>query len=444
METCAQCPLGGTAKREIDNLCEVEHVMTGTREAGQKQFAMAPSATGTIARLAYARAKKAGIALSPLLSQSGLTIAEIENRHLRLKVKGQITFLGLVADALRDNLLGFRLAHDFDLREIGLLYYVMTSSGMLEDALRRGERYSRIVNEAISVELDNGSSTTIRLKYVGVERHLDRHQVEFWLTTIIRICRQLTSRRLVPSHIRVMDRQTREQRQLEAFFGCKVEFGADVDEIVLPDSVGQLSISSADPYLNELLIECGEEALSRRKVSRGSLRPDLENAIALLLPHGKAHAREISRKLGMSERTLARRLSREGLTLTRVLGELKLELAKRHLQDKDLTISDIAWLFGYREASAFTHAFHRWFGKTPREMRSRENDAQRQHAGSAKSCTQPVLLGEMFLRSTAFEGLQDTTFAPRVNRGGSPACELVWRVRLDADDEIAQFRLPHT
>jgi hypothetical protein len=148
---------------------------------------------------------------------------------------------------------------------------------MLENALRRGERYSRIVNEGISVELDIGRSTTIRLKYLGVERHWDRHQAEFWLTTIIRICRQLTGRRLVPSHIRVLHRQTGEQRQLEAFFGCKVEFSADADEIVLPDSIGQVPISSADAYLNELLIDYCEEALSRRKASRGSLRPDLEN-----------------------------------------------------------------------------------------------------------------------------------------------------------------------
>jgi AraC-like DNA-binding protein len=369
----------------MNNLCEVEHAMTGRRELGHKPFAMVPSATGAIARRAYARAKKAGIALLPLLSRSGLTVAEIENRHIRLNVKGQIAFLGLVADALGDNLLGFHLAHDFDLREIGLLYYVMTSSGMLEDALRRGERYSRIVNEGISVELDIGRSTTIRLKYLGVERHLDRHQAEFWFTAIVRICRQLTGRRLVPSRMRMLHRQTGERRQLEAFFGCKVEFGADADEIVLPDSIGQVPISSADACLNELLIDYCEEALSRRKASRGSLRPDLENAIALLLPHGKAHAGEISRKLGMSERTLARRLSREGLTLTRVLGELKLELAKRHLQDGDLTISDIAWLLGYREASAFTHAFHRWFGKTPREMRSGEKFMHRKpHPGSAQ------------------------------------------------------------
>jgi len=87
----------------------------------------------------------------------------------------------------------------------------------------------------------------------------------------------------------------------------------------------------------------------------------------------------------MSERALARRLSREGLTLTRVLGDLKRELAKRYLQDEDLTISEIAWLLGYREASAFTHAFHRWFGKAPREARSREKFVgKKQRSGSAQ------------------------------------------------------------
>ena len=153
----------------------------------------------------------------------------------------------------------------------------------------------------------------------------------------------------------------------------------------MPDSIGQLPVSSADPYLNKLLIEYAEEALSRRKASRGSLRPDLENAIALLLPHGKAHADEISRKLGMSPRTLARRLAAEGLTFAGVLEELKLELAKRYLQEEDLPVSEIAWLLGYRESSAFTHAFYRWFGKAPREMRTKEKFiTKRQHSGRAQ------------------------------------------------------------
>ena len=164
----------------------------------------------------------------------------------------------------------------------------------------------------------------------------------------------------------------------------------------LTDSIGQVPISSADAHLNEFLIDHCEEALSRRKASRGSLRPDLENAIALLLPHGKARADEISRKLGMSQRTLARRLAAEGLTFAGVLDELKLQLAKRYLQDEGLPISEVAWLLGYREASAFTHAFHRWFGKTPREMRTREKlMPKKQQSGGAAICTQPKLLGKV-------------------------------------------------
>ena len=360
-------------------------MMTGRRGPGRKQFAAIPSATGGIARLAYARAKEAGIALPQLLADSGLTVAQIEDRHAPLKVKAQITFLGLVADALGDDLLGFHLAQSFDLREIGLLYYVMASSEVLEDALRRVERYSGIVNEGISLRVHIGKHVTIRFNYVGVERHSDRQQIEFWLTTVIRICRQLTTRRLIPSRIRIVHRQRGERPQLEAFFGCKVEFSASADEIVLPDSTGHLFISSADPYLNELLIDYCEEALSRRKASHSSLRPDLENAIALLLPHGKAHMDEISHKLGMSQRTLARRLAAEGLTFAGILDELKLELAKRYLQEKDLPISEIAWLLGYRESSAFTHAFHRWFGKTPREMRSKEKFmTKKKHSGRAQ------------------------------------------------------------
>src|ERR1700751_4952559 len=82
----------------------VEHVMPARRDANHKQFATVPSATGGIARLAYARAKTAGVPLQPLLSAAGLTVAQIEDRHTRLKVKTQIKFLGLVADALDDDL----------------------------------------------------------------------------------------------------------------------------------------------------------------------------------------------------------------------------------------------------------------------------------------------------------------------------------------------------
>jgi AraC-like DNA-binding protein len=92
-------------------------------------------------------------------------------------------------------------------------------------------------------------------------------------------------------------------------------------------------------------------------------------ALVPLLPHGKATAVETARRIGMSRRTLARKLSSEGLTISAILEEFKGNLAKHYLRDGDLPISQIAWLLGYREISAFTHAFRRSTGMTPSQLR---------------------------------------------------------------------------
>ena len=100
------------------------------------------------------------------------------------------------------------------------------------------------------------------------------------------------------------------------------------------------------------------------------LRTRVENAISSVLPHGRVLVEDIARSLGMSKRTLARRLSDEGLNFTEILQQLRCDLAVRYLDDRKLHVSKIAWLLGFHEVSAFTHACKRWTGKTPREMRT--------------------------------------------------------------------------
>jgi AraC-like DNA-binding protein len=95
-----------------------------------------------------------------------------------------------------------------------------------------------------------------------------------------------------------------------------------------------------------------------------------------LLPHGHANLDAVANRIGVSQRTLARRLAAEGQNYSAVLEDLKAELAKHYLADNDLTVSQIAWLLGYQEVSSFTHAFKRWSGKTPRQVRTRENSAR--------------------------------------------------------------------
>jgi AraC-like DNA-binding protein len=328
-----------------------------------------PSAGGGIARLACALAEKKGACASLLLQKSGLSPNQIEDANARLEVKGQIKFLELVAETIGDDLLGFHLSQNFDLRTVGLLYYVLASSDRLDQALRSGARYSSMVNEGIKLTLREGKESSLLFEYVGVPRRLDRHQIEFWIAAIIRACRQITNRHLAASRVTFVHRRSANP-ELNAFFGCEVAFDADADEAIFSPSCLDVTIVGADRYLNELLVRYCEEALAHRKPGRNAFGLKVENTIATLLPHGRARASEVARSLGLSQRTLARCLASEGLTFSDVLQHLRCDLAKRHLADKDLSVSKIAWLLGYQDISTFTHAFKRWTGQAPRAIRA--------------------------------------------------------------------------
>jgi AraC-like DNA-binding protein len=352
-----------------------------TQRTRRRRLGSLPSAAGAIARLALARARETGIDVAPLLRRAGLTRRQLDDRSVRISVQSQIQFVELVASALEDSFLGFHLAREFDLREAGLLYYVMASSQSLADALRRAERYSTIVNEGICLRVRDARDFAVTFHYIGVERSSDRHQLEFWLTSLVRLCRQLTDHHLVPRRVGIAHQRMESAREFSAFLGRDIHFGADQDEVSFARTVRRLPVVSADPYLNELLIRYCEDALASRRTKCSTLRSDLEHAIALLLPHGPVRAGDVARTLGMSRRTLVRRLASERLTFSGLLTELRVSLARRYLAEGELAISQIAWLLGYQEISAFTHAFKRWTGMTPREARA---GATRMRAAGAR------------------------------------------------------------
>jgi AraC-like DNA-binding protein len=336
-----------------------------------------PTATGGLARFACAHARQNGVALAPLLIEAGLTEEQIADRGARLSVDHQIRFLNLVADAVADADFGFHLALVPDLRELGLLYYVAASSGSLRDALWRTARYCGVANEGLALAYREDGAIEIAFDYAGVPRRLDRHQMESCITLVMRLCRQLTGRRVAASRVTLAHHRGDHNGEMAAFFGCDVTFGASVDCLTLAADAGDIPVVSADPYLNRLLLANCEEALARRPTQQGSLRAAVENAIAPLLPHGKVKAGDIAGKLGLSQRTFARRLASEGLTFSEVLERLRGDLGRQYLADPGLSISQVAWLLGYQEVSAFTHAFKRWTGKSPRDIRAARTPARR-------------------------------------------------------------------
>jgi hypothetical protein len=151
-------------------------------------------------------------------------------------------------------LLGFRLARDGELRQIGLLHYLAASSETLGDAMDRVQRYSSIANAGLVLKCSGDRNFTIALRYAGVARHSDRQQMECFVTMLVRFCRASTHRRLNPIGVHFVHRRASESPELEKYFGCQIEFDADTDQIIFDNKAKQLPLVSADPYLNEILL----------------------------------------------------------------------------------------------------------------------------------------------------------------------------------------------
>jgi AraC-like DNA-binding protein len=344
----------------------------GTSQAlnSEQGLTSIPMAGGGLSRLAIARLKSIGVPVAPLLRRVGLTPEQIADPEVRLSVRSQIALLDEAAIALKDDCLGFTLARDFDLREIGLLYYVMASSQTLGEALKRVARYSKVTNEALVFGYQEGNRLVLSLTYSGVPRHSDRHQIEFCMFAVLRICRELTGLNLVPRQFSISHYRSEGISDMTRFVGTKVEFGAGTDEFALNADARELPLTHSDPYLNKLLLKDCEAALAERKGDVSELRTRVENAISSLLPHGRVLVGDVARNLGMSERTLTRKLSDERLNFAKILQQLRHDLTVRYLHDRNLHVSKIAWLLGFNDVSAFTHAYKRWTGKTPSQMRA--------------------------------------------------------------------------
>jgi hypothetical protein len=126
-----------------------------------------PSSAGGIARLACDRMRNAGLDPAPVMASAGLTIEEVQDPKRRLDTRAQVRALELAAKELQDDCLGFHLARDFELGQIGLVYFVMASSERLVDALRNAERYCAINDEGVRLRVSLERVFNIGLEYLS-------------------------------------------------------------------------------------------------------------------------------------------------------------------------------------------------------------------------------------------------------------------------------------
>lgn len=169
-----------------------------------------------------------------------------------------------------------------------------------------------------------------------------------------------------------------DQSLLRQYFGDKLQFGRPVSCLYFDAACLKSPIINLDFELDEGLAAAMQDLFESEPTTDPFLLT-LRQALSQAMPSGDLHIDKLATELGVSRRTLQRRLASRDTHFMQVLGEVRAELAVRYLADKRLGVTEIAFLLGYSDLAAFSTAFRGWYGSSPSEHRAQgDPDAQAQ------------------------------------------------------------------
>ncbi len=160
--------------------------------------------------------------------------------------------------------------------------------------------------------------------------------------------------------------------EYETLLGAKLRFGAPTFEARFPRIWLDLPVTNADTELFAELSRIAEQRLATRKREtneRPIIRATRERILERL-SRGRPSLPEVAESLGLTKRSLQRRLADENVSFSNLLDEVRREIVPRYLREKELSLTEIAFLLGFSEQSTFNHTFRQWFSMTPNAWRS--------------------------------------------------------------------------
>lgn len=233
-------------------------------------------------------------------------------------------------------------------------------------------RYFGLINPHVEFVVSDGGGG--ELPYVEFQHKLsDRDEFFDEYTTGIFLAHfRALSRsplRLAALHsVRPRPHDAEWRAQITGYLGCAPTYGVRYGRMVFVRSDWDASLKGANPRLRAAL-EAHAYELQREEARAQGLGERVRAALGQLLRDGEPRIAEVAQRLGMTARTLQRRLQDEGLGFTTLVDESRMELARRYLADPTLSIAEVSFALGYSEPSAFTRAFKRWSGRAPAEYR---------------------------------------------------------------------------
>jgi AraC-like DNA-binding protein len=255
-------------------------------------------------------------------------------------------------------------------RAVNVFGYLALSSSTLAEGVERVARYQRLVwgRDFIALHEEAGVAH-IELATGEPSEDARAIRAEYTAMLVLAFLAWVADRPVLPLEVSFAHGARGPLEDYARALRCPVKFDADHSEMIFARSALDLPSAHANPSVAQLTDAFAARLLA--ELPTGGTVAHTRRALAALLDSGEGDVRRVSRRLGMSARTLQRRLAEEGQSFRGVLDSLRRELAEEHLRQRRASIAETAHLTGFSEVSAFARAVRRWFGCTPRELREK-------------------------------------------------------------------------
>jgi AraC-like DNA-binding protein len=281
-----------------------------------------------------------------------------------------VRLLERAARHLDDPLLGLRVGQRITPLHLGTLGYLLQALPTLGAALHRLERYQRLVYDQTPMRLRAGPGW-LALTW-GPEQGLPGALADdASIAALLQYCRAIARGPVVPLQVQFIHTAPADTAPYRAFYGCPVEFGAELTSVRLAEPALRLPLQRADAALSALMEQQAERLLAQwpSAAQEAAVVRELRSAAAQLLHEGEPGLAAVAARLGLAPRTVQRHLAQAGTSFRQELETVRRQLAQTYLRDARLSIADVAQLLGYSEHSAFTRSHQQWTGLTPQRWR---------------------------------------------------------------------------
>ncbi|WP_272084954.1 AraC family transcriptional regulator [Nannocystis bainbridge] len=313
----------------------------------------------------------AGVDVEALLADVGIDRRAADDADLRLGPAVRATLWREALQRSGDPALALHAAEAIPFGHFDVVDYVAGAAPTLGEGLAALARYFRIVRADFRLQFEaDADEGRLRLELPPSFGPAAPYSIEFTLACMLTRFRVTTQVRFAPSEMRLGYPEPAHVSEYRRVFACPLRFGADATVLRFTRATLELRQPGADARLRVVLERAASEVLARQRAATG-LTAQVRQALSQELRGGVPTCEQVARRLAIGVRTLNRQLQAEGTSFRDQLAELRCELALGYLGDRRLAISEVAYLLGFSEPSAFHRAFKRWTGHSPQVWRKR-------------------------------------------------------------------------